>query len=143
MKKEFPLKALFLLFFLIPAFTLQTTGRSLPNVSTFAQWVILGNLKADHSADHQSIDLGGRSDYYRSIKIKVTNSPLNMTKLVVVYGDGGAPENIEMRQDIPKDGESREIDLKGGKRKIRSIQFWFDTKGFLNGKANVTVFGRK
>jgi hypothetical protein len=66
-----------------------------------------------------------------------------MNKMVVIYDDHGAPENIDTRTDIPKGGESREIDLKGGKRKLRSVQFWFETKGFLNGKAEVTLFGLK
>jgi len=41
-------------------------------------------------------------------------------------------------------GESRAIDLRGiGKRSVRRIDFWYDTKGFLKGKADVTVFGMK
>lgn len=41
-------------------------------------------------------------------------------------------------------GEWRAIDLKGvGTRSIRRIDFWYDTKGFLKGKADVTVFGMK
>lgn len=44
----------------------------------------------------------------------------------------------------PREGESRAIDLQGvGKRSIPKIEFWYDTKGFLKGKANVTVFGMK
>ena len=36
------------------------------------------------------------------------------------------------------------IDLRGiGKRSVRRIDFWYDTKGFLKGKADVTVFGMK
>jgi hypothetical protein len=62
--------------------------------------------------------------------------------MVVVYEDG-APENIEVRNDIPKGGESRSIDLKGGKRKLKSVEFWFDTKGVLNGKAEVILYGDK
>jgi hypothetical protein len=48
-----------------------------------------------------------------------------------------------VRQDIPKGGESRVIDLKGEKRSIRTIEFWYDDKGFMNGKADVTVMGKK
>jgi hypothetical protein len=66
-----------------------------------------------------------------------------MKRMVVTYDDKGAPENIDVRNEIPKDGESRVIDLKGGKRRLRSVEFWFDTKGILNGKAEVTLFGMK
>jgi len=63
--------------------------------------------------------------------------------MVVTY-DIGAPDRIDVRQNIPRGGESRVIDLKGiGKRSVRRIDFCYDTKGFLNGKADVTVFGMK
>ena len=40
--------------------------------------------------------------------------------------------------------ESRPIDVRGaGKRTIRKIEFSYDTKGFLKGKANVTLVGMK
>lgn len=40
--------------------------------------------------------------------------------------------------------ENRMIDLRGiGKRSVRKIAFWYDTKRLLNGRADVTVFGVK
>ena len=44
---------------------------------------------------------------------------------------------------MPKGGESRIVDLRGGKRKLKSVEFWYDTKGILNGRADVTLFGMK
>jgi hypothetical protein len=113
-----------------------------PGTISVGNWRFLGSVKAGHSGDHDEIIVSGPYDSYRRLKIKVTNSPLNMQKMAVVYFDG-APENIQIKDNIPEGGESRAIDLKGGKRKIRSVQFWFETKGFLNGKAEVTLFGEK
>jgi len=106
-------------------------------------WRLLGTVSAGHNGDHDVIEVNGPSDYYRKLKFKVTDSPLTMNRMVVTYDDHGAPENIDTKTDIPKGGESRVIDLKGGKRKIKNVQFWFETKGFLNGKADVTLFGMK
>jgi hypothetical protein len=73
----------------------------------------------------------------------VTDAPLNMQRMVAVY-DSGRPDHIDIRQSIPKGGESRVNDLKGiGKRSVRRIDFWYDTQGFQSGKADVTVFGMK
>lgn len=105
-------------------------------------WRILGTVQASHTADHDQILVVGNHDYFRRLKFKVMNSPLNLQKMVVRYDDG-APENIDVRANIPKGGESREIDLRGGKRKLKSVDFWYDTKGFLNGKADVTLLGIK
>jgi len=54
------------------------------------------------------------------------------------------PEPIDVRHNIPEGGESRQIDLpSGGKRRIRRIDFWYNTKGFLKGNAHVIMFGMK
>jgi phosphoribosyl 1,2-cyclic phosphodiesterase len=114
-----------------------------PNAGAAGTWRLLGQTQADHGADHDTIIVKGPYDNFRRIKFKVTDAPLNMQHMVVTY-DNGAPDKIEIRQNIAKGGESRVIDLRGvGKRSIRRIDFWYDTQGFLNGKADVTVFGMK
>jgi hypothetical protein len=114
-----------------------------PRAASSGSWVLIGQTHADHSADHDGIVVKGPFDDFRKIKFKVTDAPLNMQHMVVTY-DNGQPDRIDVRQEIPQGGESRVIDLKGvGKRSIRRIDFWYDTKGFLKGKADVTVFGMK
>ena len=114
-----------------------------PNAGAAGQWKLVGQTHADHAADHDTIIVKGPFDNFRRLKFKVTDAPLNMLRMVVVY-DNGQPDHIDIRQNITKGGESRVIDLKGiGKRSVRRIDFWYDTKGFLSGKADVTVFGMK
>jgi hypothetical protein len=115
----------------------------IPNAGAKGTWKLLGTVQASHNADHDAIVVKGPYDYFRKLKFKVTESPLNISKMIVRYDDGGLPENIETRFEIPKGGESRIIDLKGQKRKIKSVEFWYDTRGILNGKANLTLFGLK
>jgi hypothetical protein len=114
-----------------------------PNAGAAGTWKLIGQTHADHGADHDTIIVKGPFDNFRKIKFKVTDAPLNMQHMVVTY-DNGAPDKIEIRQNIPQGGESRTIDLRGiGKRSVRRIDFWYDTQGFLKGKADVTVFGMK
>jgi len=114
-----------------------------PHGSAAGTWKLIGQTHADHGADHDTIIVKGPYDNFRKIKFKVTDAPLNMQHMVVTY-DNGAPDKIEIRQNIAHGGESRAIDLRGvGKRSIRRIDFWYDTQGFLKGKADVTVFGMK
>lgn len=102
---------------------------------------MIGITHADHSADRDGLVVKGPFDEFR--KIKVTDAPLNMMRMVATH-ENGEPDRIDVRQNIPKGGESRVIDLKGrGTRRIRRIDFWYETKGLLNGKADVTVFGMK
>ena len=114
-----------------------------PRAGNAGEWRLIGQTHADHGADHDSIIVKGPFDNFRKIKFKVTDAPLNMQHMIVTY-DNGQPDRIDIRQNIPQGGESRTIDLRGiGKRSVRRIDFWYDTKGFLKGKADVTVFGLK
>ena len=104
---------------------------------------MIGQTEANFGTDHDTIVVRGPADNFRALKVKVTDAGLNMNYMMVVY-DNGQPDRIEIRQDIPKNGESRVLDLKGiGQRSIRRIDFWYDTKGVIRGKANVTVLGMK
>jgi hypothetical protein len=135
------MKKIVVLCMVVLAVQLTTAQRVVRSNAGVGGWKVLGSRSVTHNADHDKMEVTLR-DSFRKLKLKVTDSPINMQKMVVDY-ESGAPENIELRQDIPKGGESRVIDLRGGKRKIRAIHFWYDTKGFLNGKAVVTVFGMK
>jgi hypothetical protein len=106
-------------------------------------WQMIGTVEAGFKADHDTIAVRGPFDDFRKIKFKVTGAGLNLQRLVVVY-DNGQPDNIEVRENIKEGGESRQIDLAGaGRRSIRRIDFWYDTKGILKGHAKVTVVGMK
>jgi hypothetical protein len=114
-----------------------------PRKGSSGSWRVLGTCQAKSSGDHDAIYLKGPYDYFRKLKFKVTDSNLEMGEMLVRYDDGGAPERIEVRQNIEKGGESRVIDLKGGKRKLKSVEFWYKDRGFMNGKADLTLFGMK
>jgi phosphoribosyl 1,2-cyclic phosphodiesterase len=132
-----------LLLAVLPAHVAQAQKVTRPNAGPAGSWRLIGQTHADHGADHDTIVVQGPYDNFRRIKFKVTDAPLNMQHMVVTY-DNGAPDKIEIRQSIAQGGESRVIDLRGvGKRSLRRIDFWYDTHGFLKGKADVTVFGMK
>jgi hypothetical protein len=120
----------------------QTVIRQ-PRAGVAGTWRLLGTVRARLVADHDQIIVAGPYDYFRRIKFKVTGAPLNIERMIVTYDDGGLPEKIDIRFNIPEGGESRIIDLRGGKRKIRTVEFWYKTSGILNGRANLTLFGIK
>jgi hypothetical protein len=116
---------------------------SQPRAGAPGTWRLIGTTQANFAADHDAIIVKGPFDDFRKVKFKVTDAPLNLMRMVITY-DNGMPDKIDVRQNIQQGGESRVIDLKGaGKRSIRKIEYWYDTKGILRGKANVTIFGMK
>ena len=106
-----------------------------------AGWIYVGTTHAQHMNDHDTIIVTGPHNNFRALQIRVTDAPLHMQRMMVTY-DNGEPEEMRIRFNIPKNGVSRAIPLRGGKRSVRQIDFWYDTKGWLRGTANVTVFGR-
>jgi hypothetical protein len=114
-----------------------------PRAAPVGSWQIIGTTQARFTADHDGIVVREPFNNFRAVKLKVTEAPLRLVKMVVTYADG-SPDNIETINDIPQGGESRVIDLRGvGQRKIRRIDFWYDTRGVARGRANVTVFAMK
>jgi hypothetical protein len=113
-----------------------------PRAGAPGEWRLIGQVTANLTADHDVIVVAGPFDDFRRIKFKVTDAPLNITRPIVTY-DNGEPQRLDVRYRIPQGGESRAIDLRGAKRSIRKIEFWYDTAGVGKGRADVTVFGMK
>ncbi len=105
-------------------------------------WVKLGSVNAGHDADHDRITVAGPYDNFRKLKFKVKNAALNMHQVVVTYDDG-APERLDVKENLAAGAETRVIDLHGGKRSIRTIEFWYETKGNKGDKAEVVAFGQR
>jgi hypothetical protein len=64
---------------------------------------VIGQTHAKHTVDHDAIFVQGPFDNFRRIKIKVADSPLTIYRMVVTY-DNGAPDRIDVRQNIAKGG---------------------------------------
>jgi hypothetical protein len=144
MLKPITMKSIF--FFLIAVFMIQGVSAqqvARPRSGPTGSWRYLGTTSARSTADHDVIIVAGPYDFFRKLKFKVKDSGLEMYYILVRYDDGGAPERIETRFNIPQGGESRVIDIRGGKRKLKSVEFYYRDKGILNGKADVMLYGIK
>jgi len=105
-------------------------------------WVSLGSKKVNFGLDRDVIHVSYRDNLLTAIKILVNDGALNMHKCTVYFENGGQQE-VELRHNFAAGSNSRVIDLKGNKRNIDRIEFWYDTKNAANRKAEVQVWGRK
>jgi len=125
------------LFSLTSAFTPAT----IPVKAAAAEWFFLADKNVGFSSDHDVIQFGNWKDDVRQIKLKVTDGPLKMYKMLIHF-DNGSTQNVELRNRFAQGSESRVIDMDGGLRHLTKIEFWYETKGFLRGKSRVAVWGR-
>ena len=131
--KLFPLFVLLAVFIGTSAFTTTET-------ITPPQWEKLGERKVNRKVDRDEILVTARDGRFSKIKIGVRRSGINMHRCVIHFANGGKQE-VNIRKNIPAGSSTRVIDINGGKRVIKKVVFWYDTKG-LQDKAVVALWGR-
>lgn len=105
------------------------------------EWRNLGTVTAGKGVDHDVVQVEKGGDNIKKLKIKVAKSGVNIDHIVVNY-DGMGREELEVREDIRNGGESRVIDLRGSNKDIKTIELYYNDKGLVNGKAEITVVGK-
>ena len=88
-------------------------------------WVLLGQRTVTDRADHDLIAVTGARGTFRQVKLTVQRAPVDFHRVVVHYGNGD-DQTLEMRNTIAAGGETRSIDLEGGDRNLKSVEFWYD-----------------
>jgi hypothetical protein len=105
-------------------------------------WVSLGTKKVNFGLDRDVIQVSYKDGTFTAIKFEVSDGALNMHRCVVHFENGGKQE-VDVRHNFGKGSESRVIDLKGNRRFINKIEFWYDSKNLKNKRATITVLGKK
>jgi hypothetical protein len=126
-------------FLLVAAFTLSSAFKT--NHSNTGPWRYLGDKSVGFGVDRDVLHFSNWGDNVRQLKIKVTDGPLQMYSMVVHFDNGGT-QNVELRNRFSQGSWSRVIDLDGGLRSLKKIEFVYETKGFLKGKSRVAVWGK-
>jgi hypothetical protein len=103
-------------------------------------WVLLGTTEAKHTSDNDTLRVTDPGAY-RQVKIGVNGASLHMKRFVVTY-DNGLKDDIPVNYKIPKDSETRPLQLHG-KHRITQVDYQYDTKGWLHGSAKVSLYAKR
>jgi hypothetical protein len=105
-------------------------------------WHKIGETTVDFKSDRDVVKIWG-ADAFKSIRLKAVDAPVHIENLEVVYQDG-EPEQIPVRFDFKAGSESRNIDLKGYKRRLKEINMVYKTVPNWKGdKAHIEIWGLK
>ena len=105
------------------------------------QWNLIGEKKVSFLVDRDVIHVRG-NDNYRQIKLKVKDGPVHILDMDVHF-DNGDKFDVAIKQKFANGGESRVVDLPGASRKIKKIEFWYETRGLAKGRGRVQVWGKR
>lgn len=103
-------------------------------------YTYLGERFVNGAADHDVLPVGRADGRFTSIMIVVENAPVELFDMVVTFGDGERWEP-HLRAEFGPNQTSRSIDLPGGARVIRKVDFRYGNfRG--QGQAKVELWGR-
>ena len=103
-------------------------------------WDKLGERWVDGKTDRDVLPVGRDDGRFSAIKLVVERSALELSDIVVTFGDG-TTFSPQTRLVFRKNETSRTIDLPGGKRVIKKVEFKYaNLPG--GGRAQVEVWAR-
>jgi hypothetical protein len=103
------------------------------------RWESLGQRSVDGRNDHDRIFVNSNQSF-RSLQLEVTGGSIEFRRVVVHY-DNGADQTLDIRERISSGQRTREIDLPGDRRRIRSVEFWYANAGWRS-RPSVNLYGR-
>jgi hypothetical protein len=105
-------------------------------------WKFLGERTVTDGAEHDSITVTAAEGDLTALQVRVKMHAVQFRSMKVHFANGEAQE-IELRDVIPAGGASRVIDLSGGDRVVRSVEFRYDAQTVRGKQALVRLFGRR
>lgn len=118
-----------------------TTLSSAQTSSDVQEWQQLGVHVVDYTPDFDVVPVTYKEGAFTSIKIRVKDGTVNMHRCMITF-DSGEKQEIEINHDFTA-GSEKIVELKGNKRIIDKVTFWYDTKNKSRQKAVVEVWGKK
>jgi hypothetical protein len=107
----------------------------------YNKWELLGTRKVNYGLDRDVINVTLRDGLFTAVKLKTLRGGINMHKMVIHFKNG-EQQTVALKKNFRAGDSSRVIDLKGGKRVIQKVVFWYDTKNIKRRRGTVQLWGR-
>lgn len=131
--------------FLFSIFALTVSATAAPAITLDDQnpprWEKLGERKVNFKLDRDEIYVTWRDGAFTAIKMQVKNTAINMHRCVIHFANGDT-QKVNLRKNIPAGSFTRTVDLNGGKRVIKKVVFYYDTKNIKPKKGEIVLFGK-
>jgi hypothetical protein len=110
-------------------------------ISNKAGWHKIGEVTASFKEENQSISVMGK-DKFKSLKLKVTDAPIDIEKATVFY-ESGETQDLSLNNALQMGQETKTFDLKNTDG-IKKVSFTYKTQpNGKHDKAHVELYGLK
>lgn len=120
---------------------LMTIGLSQALNAQRGDWIYLGDKHVDGNSDHDKISVGRSDGRFRQLQIRVDDAPVDFQRVVVHFENGG-DEDLAFRERINAGATTRAMDLRGRRRIIKSVEFWYEKANGGSTRPTVHLYGR-
>lgn len=138
------MKKLLLIIFLATAGLCKTASAQKPAVvvSDKSGWHKIAETIVNFKKENDEVVIMG-ADKFAQIKLRVTDAPIDLVNLDIYFEDGGK-QHVDLAMPLKMNGESRIIDINGGERDLKKIEFVYKTlPNRKDEKAGVEIWGLK
>ena len=105
-------------------------------------WIKLGTRKVNGFIDVDRIHVGSDDGRFRKLRLRVRGNDLFLFRMKATFENGGSQE-FSIRLLIPKGGYTRSLDLKGDRRFIRHVDFFYGKPKNGGGGTFVDLYGQR
>ena len=104
-------------------------------------WEKLGSRKVNYGLDRDEIMVTRAEGTFRKVQLRFKKAPINMHRMILHFGNGTQQE-VKLQKTFRAGEKTRVIDIKGGKRVIKKVVFWYDTKNLAAKRGKVELWGK-
>jgi hypothetical protein len=105
------------------------------------KWEYLGEANIDGHSDHDKIRVDDRRGLFRAIRFTVERGAVNFDR-VVAHFESGEDDLIPLNAVVGAGRATRRLDLRGGQRKLDSVEVWYRRGGVDQGdKPKIRLMG--
>lgn len=106
------------------------------------RWVRLGQRTVTDRVDRDTIVVGADEGRFQKLQLRATGSKVRVHRIEITFGNG---EKQVIKKDLvlSRGEKSPVLDLDGGQRVIRKVEFTYQEASLRRKKASVTLWGRR
>ena len=135
-------KVALILFLAFAGLSNSTIAQTKVVLSDKTGWHKIGETTVDFTKDRDEVSVIG-ADRFAALIFKVDEAPIDLISIEVVY-ESGDNQKVNVNFPIKSPGQSKSIDINGGERSIKKINFVYKTlPNRQDTKAHVEIWGLK